>query len=291
MSHRSRFHCGVVVFGTEADMLDRFSRIVAATFEDYGHPVDRNSLQTPRTARILGSHHVVKLSMMQGITPGEHAKRSMCIDAIGGINTGHAQAAKKHWRIQIDMTPMDPVRDDREISEMLLAVMLHRICAVADVRMIEWLDPLTVMNTADFLSAFAAITPEAEHTDDAMARIADPRLAPVPEYGSETPAPVSPEDRLAIVFRSEPLAADASVGKRTGKDAEAGPSDVSRLAVWGMTGMIAFMSAPVAASVAAVNLIRGEDFRLNTHVLALTGLTFMLHSTGALESAVAALPL
>jgi hypothetical protein len=37
---------------------------------------------------------------------------------------------------------------------------------------------------------------------------------------------------------------------------------------------------------AAVNLLKGEDFRLNTHVLSLTGLLVMLQSSGALASAV-----
>ena len=69
------------------------------------------------------------------------------------------------------------------------------------------------------------------------------------------------------------------------------PSDVRRLATWGMTGMMVFLSGPVAVSMAAVNLVRGEDFRLNTHVLALTGFLVTMQSSGMLSSVVAHLPI
>jgi len=58
-----------------------------------------------------------------------------------------------------------------------------------------------------------------------------------------------------------------------------------------MTGMMVFLSTPVAASMAAVNLIRGEDFRMNTQVLSLTGLLVSLQSSGALASAVSYIPM
>ena len=68
-------------------------------------------------------------------------------------------------------------------------------------------------------------------------------------------------------------------------------NDIRRLATWGMTGVVTLMSGPVGLSMAAVNLARGEDFRLNTHVLSLTGLLVMLQSSGALAGAVSYLPL
>ena len=58
-----------------------------------------------------------------------------------------------------------------------------------------------------------------------------------------------------------------------------------------MTGMLAFLSGPVAVSMAAVNLIKGEDLRLNTHVLALTGFVSMVIGSGALEKVAHHLPL
>ena len=60
-------------------------------------------------------------------------------------------------------------------------------------------------------------------------------------------------------------------------------NDVRRLAVWGMTLMMAFLSAPVALLMAVVNLVRGEDLRINTHVLTITTLIFLAVPAGALE--------
>ena len=47
----------------------------------------------------------------------------------------------------------------------------------------------------------------------------------------------------------------------------------------------------MALSVAAVNLLRGEDLRLNTQVLSLTALVVTLHASGVLHSLAAELPL
>ncbi|TNF58872.1 MAG: hypothetical protein EP307_11545, partial [Rhodobacteraceae bacterium] len=57
-------------------------------------------------------------------------------------------------------------------------------------------------------------------------------------------------------------------------------NDLQRLTAWAMTGCIATLSLPVAASLAAVNLIRGEDFRLNTQVLSMTVLVASVPAYG-----------
>ena len=49
------------------------------------------------------------------------------------------------------------------------------------------------------------------------------------------------------------------------------PSNILGLTSWGMTGVVL---ALIAISMAAVNLIRGEDFRLNTQMLAFTTAIF-----------------
>jgi hypothetical protein len=95
------------------------------------------------------------------------------------------------------------------------------------------------------------------------------------------------EEALSLAYRVCP---HPDVIDMPSKSDEAA-SDIRRLATWGMTGMLGFLSAPVALSMVAVNLARGEDFRLNTHVLSLTGLLVMLQSTGALANAVSYLPL
>lgn len=48
----------------------------------------------------------------------------------------------------------------------------------------------------------------------------------------------------------------------------------ARLATWAVNASVAIFAPPVGASLAVYNLLRGEDFRLNAHALALTG-TFL----------------
>lgn len=72
--------------------------------------------------------------------------------------------------------------------------------------------------------------------------------------------------------------------------ADAIPSDILRLAAWAIAGVVAFIALPVAVCLFIINLFRGEDFRLNAHVLSVTGLLVVLQSTGAFAEVVALLP-
>ena len=67
------------------------------------------------------------------------------------------------------------------------------------------------------------------------------------------------------------------------------PSDILRLSSWCLTGVLASISAPIAVSMAAVNLIRGEDFRLNTQVLVFTFAIVALNASNALADVAGAL--
>jgi len=284
MTQNGRYHGALVVRGHQDDMLDRFSRIAAATLEDYGHPVERNSMFSPRTARITASHYVVKLNLAQGVTMGEHGPAGALIDAIGHIGGHHH--ADKHWRLQIEMYAADPARDDSDISELLLVVMLYRMCGEYDTRMVEWLDALTILTPEQFLEAFGNISPSLVKSRLTDSDIDDPRFAPVDEsarYAGKPPDEAAPIGH-ALSFRAFPeLAEPESEGPEY--------NDVQRLSAWGMTGMMMFLSAPVALSMAGVNLLRGEDFRLNTHVLAFTCLLVTLEGSGMLGSLVARLPI
>ena len=96
---------------------------------------------------------------------------------------------------------------------------------------------------------------------------------------------LSVEESLALAFRddSEDLIDPAT-------PEEQAENDIRRLTAWGMTGMLVFLSGPVALSMAAVNLVKGEDFRLNTHVLALTAFVASFSGSGLLSNALSYLP-
>ena len=301
MAHTDRYHSALIIAGYDDDMLKRLGDYAAATMEDYGHPVDRVSAQNDHTVRVTASHYVIKLTIIQRLTPGEDGQRTIRLDS---FTPSPGNSPDKQRRVVIEIYPADPERDDRDISEMLMVVMLYRMIEDFSVEMVEWLDPLTLLTAQQFLDVFANMAPTVVTTDMANAAFDPfgyeplndltkltgyhhaemPAIPLDPEFGC--PKGPSDEDLLTLAMRAE-----ARPEELARLAAEAREGDIRRLATWGMTGMIAFLSAPVAVSVAAVNLARGEDLRLNTHVLSLTGFLVTLQSTGALASAVSHLPL
>jgi hypothetical protein len=289
MAHSGNYHGGLVFFGDPDHALDRFTRIVTATLEDYGHPVERQSILDTSNARVVASHYAVKLTLADD--PG----------AIYELRMGNQSLQ----RLEISLRPVAAGQDDKDISELMLVVMLYRMVDVFATRSIEWLEPSTTLSVEQFLGAFTNVSPrrvrgrqeivdipdEAFHSvDDTAHDLAERHDAlPGPSTGEDALDLIGLTDQesLALAYRFTPDAEDFDAITPE----EQAQNDIRRLATWGMTGMVAFLSAPVALSMAAVNLVRGEDFRLNTNVLSLTGLLVMLQSTGALASAVSYLPL
>lgn len=289
MTQTGRYHGGLVFFGDPDHALDRFTRIVTATLEDYGHPVERQSFVDLSQSRVIASRYMVKLTL------------SDAPDAIFEIKMNN----KSLQRLEISLCPVAPGEDDRDISELMLVVMLYRMVDLFATRSIEWLDPATVLTVDEFLGAFTNVSPRRVRGRQEILEVADAPFGSVEqaeqglsERFDELAGPsfhggqlgvidLSEQETLAFAYRFN--ARQASVDVAT--PVEQAESDIRRLAVWGMTGMVGFLSAPVALSMAAVNLARGEDLRLNTNVLSLTGLLVMLQSSGALASAVSYLPL
>lgn len=89
------------------------------------------------------------------------------------------------------------------------------------------------------------------------------------------------EMNLARMFRSAATEKELIVVR---KEREEQMSTQMRLASWALTGTVATMSMPVAVSMSIVSVAKGEDFRLNTQVLALTGLMGALGASGMLDA-------
>ena len=290
MTNTGRYHGGLVFFGNPDQALDRFTRIVSATLADYGHPVERQSILDPTQARIISSHYSVKLAL------------APAPDAIFEIKINN----KSLQRLEIDLSAVTGDRDDKDISELIMVVMLYRMVDIVATRSIEWLNTETVLSVEQFLGAFSNVSPRRvsgrqdnhdelgtpfHSVDDTEMDLSEKmnifanHSAHDGEFGL---IDLSDEEALSLAYRFCPRPDVIDVPSMPVEEAE---SDIRRLASWGMTGMVGFLSAPVALSMVAVNLTRGEDFRLNTNVLSLTGLLVMLQSTGALASAVSYLPL
>ncbi|MCA0872388.1 hypothetical protein LCL97_16255 [Seohaeicola saemankumensis] len=313
MTQMGKYHGGLVFVGRQADALDQVSRIVVSTLEDYGHPVERQTQMTDDGARILCSQYMIDLTLGSLRGSGQ-CGREIRLDRVVGLNAQRRNRLDQNaHRLQIEITAASGPHDDVELSELMLVVMLYRLVDALAVTQIEWLSPDTILTVDQFIGAFTNVTPrQARDRQDFLPPIENTAFAPVDDTmdgldrrcddalddpllgeqilddASEPRQPsLTAQEELSFAYRFDPHGNEA----HSGPDAEDVQSDVRRLASWGMTGMMVFLSAPVAASMAAVNLARGEDFRLNTHVLSLTGFLAVMHSSGALENVVSMLPI
>ncbi len=287
-----RYHGAITFFGDSDQALDRFTRITTATLEDYGHSVERQSILNQTQSRIMANHYLIHL----------HLK------PVFGATTAQTDAASLQ-RLVIELCPVEPGRDDKDISELILVVMMFRMVDAYAARSVEWLASDTVLTMSQFLGAFSNVSPRRvlgrqevlnakcavtdapfysiEETEERLAKRFDTYAGFGSDEGKFGMVELTDEEALSLAYRVCP---HPNVIDMPSKEDQAA-SDIQRLATWGMTGMVGFLSAPVALSMVAVNLARGEDFRLNTNVLSLTGLLVMLQSTGALANAVSYLPL
>lgn len=295
MKQKARYHGGLVFLGAREGAIDRFSRIVATTFEDYGHPVERQSTLSETQARIVTAQYTLKLSLDAAPYSGRLLETAAPDEAIP--DTAPRQ------RIELSLCPAMAEGEDRDITELLLVVMLYRMVDAYRAQQIEWLDPDTLLTVKQFLGAFASVSPRrvrgrqqiispkagrfgpVEPMAQDLSEQADVILGTAPQMDLEETGltTLTEEEALALAFRYEPQPSEL-IFLQPEPDPQ---SDVRRLTSWAMTGMLAFLSGPVAASMAAVNLIRGEDFRLNTQVLSLTVFVSSVSKSGLLSQALA----
>lgn len=300
MAQTGTYHGGLVFLGNEDGAMDRFSRIVTATLEDYGHAVDRQTLLNEHEARIVSSQYLVRLSLHTAVEDGSRARR---VDAAAGLNQRlHESKEKVRNRLVISLTPVSDQTDDRDVSELMLVVMLYRMVDLYTSELIEWLEPDVRLTIEQFLGAFANVSPRRVRGRQQILYHQGSRFAPIDDtapdlasrydtiigqcahQGETGLVSLTDQEVLALAFRSDPRPDELS-------PEEQAQSDIRRLASWGMTGCLVFVSAPIAVSLAAVNLIRGEDFRLNTQVLSLTAGLVFFQSSGAMANVLSLLPI
>lgn len=273
MTHTNMFHGGLVFFDDNAQELDGYCRIVASTLQDYGHSVDRQSLLSQDEARITTPAFAVRLQ-------------------IGPAN----RLILTLLRARSD--------DDPSEAQLMLLVMLYRMIEAYGAQDVEWLDPQTVLPAPAFMSAFAQVSPRRVRSRQEIMDGDDPRFASVDDtehdiayrydeiqgqaaYAGEGLVDLSAEQALSMAFRETP-----HPNELNGDDGpEQAQNDIRRLASWGMTGVVVCISGPVGLSMAAVNLAKGEDFRLNTHVLSLTGFLGVMTSGTAMADVLSVLPI
>lgn len=290
MTAKHRYHGGLQFDGDTNGEIERFGHIVVATLEDYGHLVERKTLLSQTEASIVSSQYLVRLTL-ESEKPDTDDRYGR-LDRAAGLKTIVRQPrTRPRNRLVISISPVSGLLDDTEISELMLVVMLYRMVDICSTQRVEWLTPQTVLTIEQFMSAFGSLMPRKQRNRRQAFESVSGQFAGLETEDRNTPeviqAPIkatrpiqlTDEQLLSIAFRSE---ADTAVENPTTEGIkDERPSDALRLSSWALTGVVASMSAPIALSMAAVNLIRGEDFRLNTQVMVFTVAIVSLSSSGA----------
>ncbi len=293
MTPKHSYHGGLQFNGETEGAIERFAAIVAATLEDYGHLVERKTVRDTTEASIVSSQYLVRLTLDTQVVQTEDRFERM--DRAAGLQTIQKPAVTlPENRLTVTICPVSALLDDSEISELMLVVILYRMVDICATQRVEWLSPNTVLTIQQFMSAFDTLPPakkrnrkqifEAVSGPFAGLDITEEEDLDEPEKKALKPAArpiqLSDEQLLSIAFRTETTEQTSDRDDTLPLDHDQ-PSDMLRLTSWGLTGAVASVSVPIAASMAAVNLIRGEDFRLNTQVLAYTVAISALSTSGA----------
>ncbi|WP_235216133.1 hypothetical protein [Ruegeria halocynthiae] len=301
MTPQHNYHGGLQFDGDTEGAIDRFGTIVAATLEDYGHLVERKTVLNTTEASIVSSQYLVRLTL--DTHRAEITDRHQRLDRAAGLKTVQKpQVSLPKNRLTITISPVSALLDDREISELLLVVILYRMVDICAMQRVEWLSPKTVLTMEQFMSAFNTLTPSKPRGRKQIFEAVTGRFAglDIPEEEgldepqekalkpAARPIQLSDEQLLSIAFRTEPIEQPVDRDDTRPLEHEQ-PSDILRLTSWGLTGAVASVSVPIAVSMAAVNLIRGEDFRLNTQVLAYSVAISALSTSGAIAGVANAL--
>ncbi|QFT73293.1 hypothetical protein [Ruegeria sp. THAF33] len=301
MARKHSYHGGLQFDGDATGAIERFGSIVATTLEDYGHLVERKALLSATEASIVSSQYLVRMTLDTGASGQQDRYERM--DRAAGLKTiTKPRVSHPQNRLVLTITPVSPLLDDAEISELMLVVTLYRMVDICSTRRVEWLSPHTVLTVEHFMSAFDTLTPSRTTRDrKQIFQSLTGQFAGMQQSGQDDtitalhspaarPIQLTDEQLLSIAFRSDEADLPAQMDARGAiADDDDKPSDILRLSSWCMTGVLASISAPIAVSMAAVNLIRGEDFRLNTQVLVLTFAIVALNASNALADVAGAL--
>ena len=303
MDQAPRYHAGLVFLGTRDISVPELRRTIETVFADFGQDTDPMAHGTDSQNLIVGHALAADVQAELAPPPTDMQRRIAELDDLADINQSvTARAARAALRIQVTLYKHNAEEElPMDLPETILARILLQMVQRYNADYVEWLNRHAVLTADEFMNACSHVKPKRVRSVRPKAPVASAataeRFPSVEETQSRLTARMrhlmpgakasAEEDLLANVFRSEPSGDDlAGI-----EDVEEVPSNTLRLATWAMTGTVAFLSLPVAATLGVISLAKGEDFRLNTQALSLTGLAVVLTGTGAVADVVAVLPL
>ncbi|MEX0285810.1 MAG: hypothetical protein AB3N23_14475 [Paracoccaceae bacterium] len=250
MTRKEQLHGGIRFSGGIEPELEDLAQLASVTLRDSGLVVERHNLLPDGAVRLVSSRALMDL------------KRTLLDGRV---------------RLAITLRMADPQEVKSKQTQRILMLCLFRMLRVYPAHSVEWLSTETVLPAGQFMTVFGDLSPNTILGDTKPIRPARLGFEPVEETAH------------ALSSRCEELSgANHHPYDPTQLDeiAQDDNNDIRRLATWGMTGVVTCLSGPVGLSMAAVNLLRGEDFRLNTQVLSLTGFLCVTSSTGVMAQIV-----
>jgi hypothetical protein len=244
MAQIDSFHGGLLFYGDPDCTLLRGVQIVADTLRDYGYqPGD--DMEIGERSASLNSPEYAASCALETRPPSEEDRK--------------AAPEMNYWapglrqRMVIRLEPAFPEAQDKEISELLMAVILYRMVRVFATEQLEWMDPETTLTVDQFASAFANI-PE-------RSRQASQATRPAPEFVSRRPARFAPieQTRAQLEQRCDVLLG-SSGAQRTRADL-IGLSDDQHLARAMRKGSTPFHIARARRAQKAAEAAPGFDLR------------------------------
>jgi hypothetical protein len=281
----AEYHGGLGLTSNSGVRLQKVARTVRFSLEKQGFSVDVSADLTAQNVVLVSNACTVKVVAVPGPFLQDENDTYASLDA---EDDNAVQAAIEiDCRIEIKLT--DCVRGD---AESLLAFLMIDLVRAHAPKCVEWLEPGAQLPAEEFLSFFE-MQPSADVVQPRRAirtkparRFASLRAAAKAgrsafgelgcQFVPHTNGLDWPDAQVALAQAYRiPLPTDILFNE------DCSPSDVLRLATWAIAGTIALIALPVAITMMIINLLRGEDFRLNTQALALSGLMVVLHTNGA----------
>ncbi len=201
--------------------------------------------------------------------------------------------------LALSLSHTDPEASPQtQLALSILAHVLRALHSTLAPDYVQWIHPLALLSHAEFLEAITfqdeheAPAPQAEIVPLPTATTARCRLPDIDtthqalhaRFVSESDA--MPGDRmtgaLRAVFRDNLEPADAAAFQSDNIRESTAPL---RLSVWIVTITLGLFALPVAAALAIINLMRGENLRLASQTAAMTGLFLTLQVHGATAQA------
>lgn len=280
-SSTHRITAGLVFLGTRTFDIVRIGNRISMTLDWLDEQTTGLRVISDSEANLHSDHFVLKIEIKQ-----DHKLAAL------------DQAAEHFLALTLSQTDPEAL-PDAELALSVVAHVLRSLHASLAPDYVQWVHPLALLSHAEFLEAVTLQdeetthhAPQAEIIPITQAQAGRDRLPDIESTNQTLQARfVSRQENdqdagvagaLRAVFREPSEQSDTAAPQ---VDDVRESSEILRLAVWMMTITLALFALPIAASLAVINLLRGENLRLASQTAAMTGLFLTLQVHGATAQA------